>query len=894
MEPGVPFALLGAVLLLTVAACVGLGASAVVVHRGPPALLVVAGALVLAAVETSTALRLGAPASDGLALVRCAGALLLGAGLYARGLTRPPGVLPAVVVPLAAAAPPSLLAGAGGLLAAAAVLRGRRDAVGAVLSAGLALWAVAALLAADRTFGPVAVLAVRGAGSMVVLAALVLLARSSLLTKVVAVITAGVLATAVAVAAVVGSVVVAGYDAQSRAVVVQAASARLAALDDLGTQAIGEAAVLQLACGTAERCSAFLPAAVVGLRSDFVVRVPASGPAVPLAGRPLPSASELLGLRDAAPVRAAFAGRAAKVVAAVASPVRLTGARPALAVVAAAPLRGPNPDLPPSAVLVYGVRLDDSYAATDRELGGYGLTLLAGSPLQVVASNTSTDDRRRLLSLVRGAAADSGVASGGRTIPTQGTAPTVRLLPVNDLQDRAVGLLAVTRDATTALAAERQALRRLLITLLASAALVAAAALLLGRRIVEPVRRLTTAARRIGAGDLTGTGLRGGRDEVGTLTRTFDVMTGSLSRLTGDLRSTADRLETVLSSMSDGLLATDAEGVVTGVNPAALSMLGLEEQDVVGEPLGVVAQVRGAAGEQLADPALRLRDEPAEVHRPDGSRLPVRVAITALSGGDGVVLVLRDTTREREVERMKTEFLSNVSHELRTPLTPIRGYAEMLVAKPGLDPERVTTFATTIRDESIKMNRVVDLLVDVAALEAGRVSVSPRDVSAAGLLDARLEAWKARWPERAGDLRRRVASGLPLLHVDPSWLAKALDELVDNAVKYSPAGAAILLTAAVAPDGTRVRISVRDAGAGIAEQDRRRLFTSFEQVDGSATRRVGGLGLGLSFVRRVADDAGFPLTVLSTVGKGSEFALDLPVVAAPVPPERRTARRSSS
>jgi PAS domain S-box-containing protein len=364
-------------------------------------------------------------------------------------------------------------------------------------------------------------------------------------------------------------------------------------------------------------------------------------------------------------------------------------------------------------------------------------------------------------------------------------------------------------------------------------------------------------------------------------------MTASLARLTGDLRSSAARLETVLSSMSDGLVATDAQGRVTAINPAALQMVGLaEESEAVGRPIGDVVDVRDATGASLAVPTLRLFDAAGEVHRgPGDDTVPVRVSLAPLATGDGVVLVLRDTTREREVERMKTEFLSNVSHELRTPLTPIRGYAELLVTKPDIDAKKVAMFAGTIRDESLRMGRVVDLLVDVAAIEAGRVTVTPRPVSAKSLVDGRLEVWKAKVPERVKDLKRRVATGLPAVMVDPEWVGKALDELIDNAVKYTPPGTAITLTAALEED--HVRVGVRDAGAGIAEADQRTLFTSFEQVDGSATRRVGGLGLGLSFVRRLAEDAGFPLSFTSTVGKGSEFWLDLPVSDQPVPPARR-------
>jgi len=409
-------------------------------------------------------------------------------------------------------------------------------------------------------------------------------------------------------------------------------------------------------------------------------------------------------------------------------------------------------------------------------------------------------------------------------------------------------------------------------------------AIVLGRRTVDPVRRLTAAAEQVGAGDLSvTTGVRT-RDEVGTLAARFDAMTSSLGQLTGDLRDTAARLSTVLTSMTDGLLATDAAGIVTSVNPAALEMLGLDELDVLGEPLAVVADVRDANDTQLAQGHL-VRDEAAEVVRPDGSRVPVRIAVARLQGTEGVVVVLRDTTREREVERMKTEFLSNVSHELRTPLTPIRGYADILVSR-DLSGDQVKAFSTTIRDEALKMNRVVDLLVDVAALEAGRVSVVPRTISARELVDTRLASWEARAPERTKDFKRRIAGGLPALHVDPTWVGKALDELIDNAVKYTKPGTVISLNAALSEDGSRVRVSVKDAGPGIPDAEQAGLFTSFEQVDGSATRKVGGLGLGLSFVRRLAEDAGFPLTFSSRVGQGSEFGLDLPVTDGPATPRR--------
>jgi PAS domain S-box-containing protein len=617
-----------------------------------------------------------------------------------------------------------------------------------------------------------------------------------------------------------------------------------------------------------------------GDTNDFVVKVTKTGQARSLGGRARLSATELLGVSRDPDVRDLFTSDVGINLPPIVR-LRLVGGKPVLAVAAAALDRPKNPTY----AVLYGVRIDDDYAASDIAADSYGLTFLVDG--KVSASNLTDRERETVQQIADEADVGQGLDADGVTTPAEGSRPTVHFAPVVDNLDEPLGVIAVSREASASLAAQRSALTSLLITALLATALVGGLALLLGRRTVDPVRRLTMAAARVSAGDLHATASVTSADEVGTLSRTFDTMTASLTQLTGDLRSSAARLETVLSSMSDGLVATDADGRVTSINPAALAMVGLEaEQDALGHPLGEVVDVRDAGGASLAVPSLRLLDAAGEVHRAtDDDTVPVRVSLSPLATGDGVVLVLRDTTREREVERMKTEFLSNVSHELRTPLTPIRGYAELLVSKPDIDAKKVATFAGTIRDESLRMGRVVDLLVDVAAIEAGRVTVTPRPVSVKSLVDGRLEVWKAKAPERVKDLKRRVATGLPAVLVDPEWVGKALDELIDNAVKYTPPGTAITLTAALEDD--HVRVGVRDAGAGIAEADQRTLFTSFEQVDGSATRRVGGLGLGLSFVRRLAEDAGFPLSFTSTVGKGSEFWLDLPVSDEPAPPARR-------
>jgi signal transduction histidine kinase len=230
---------------------------------------------------------------------------------------------------------------------------------------------------------------------------------------------------------------------------------------------------------------------------------------------------------------------------------------------------------------------------------------------------------------------------------------------------------------------------------------------------------------------------------------------------------------------------------------------------------------------------------------------------------------------------MKTEFLANVSHELRTPLTPVRGYAELLRRRRGASPDEVAQHAAVISAAADRMGRVVDLLVDVAAIDAGRVSPELTPMQIGPFLEERLSAWWARQPERRDDLRGEWPPRLPSVSSDPRWLAKAVDELLDNALKYTEAGTDVRLEAS--RHGDRVRLAVHDAGRGLDETARPLLYDDFAQADGSVTRAQDGLGLGLPFVRRVAALFDLDLVVDSEPGRGAVFALDVPLAPRPVP-----------
>ena len=904
MAPAVPFALVGVVQLTAVAAWLGLaGAVSFPRLRRRVTLLFVLGALAMAAADAVTAVRFGTSRSDPVAWLRVAGLGLLALGAV-RGtgqtLVAPSLATGAVVVPLGAAPTPSLVAGAVGVLGGAgAWLRGRREGadrwLGALLAGALAFSGVAAALAEparDSSNAALAALAARALATLFLIGALVLLARLLLVGKIVGSILAGVVAMAVAAVGVVGTGVASEVQTEQNARLLEVAKTEQANLQALATRAILFARVVAQCPQPKQldRCVTFLR--LFSDQPDYfgVVVRRGKGAAVVAPNSSALSNAALLQLAGSQIVQDALK-RDATSQSAPSGPLIL-GSDPAqLAVIAAVPGRraGASDDarVRPSFAAVYGIGIGDDYLSSPLRSPGYDVTVVADD--RVLASSLNSDGRAAILSETRDAKVERADPSVQKVVPAETERPTVALVPVTAAGngDVRIATLAVSQPANEALSAQRAVLRRLFLTALLALIVVALLAIALAQRIAEPVRRLTIAAGQVRRGELDTRATVGSRDEVGRLSRAFDAMTASLRTLTADLRTTAEqeqalraRLETVVSSMTDGLLVTDANWVVTSVNPTAAELIGLTAEEMVGRPLDDVLTAEDADGQPALRRAAR-RTVDAEVVRAGGQRVPVRVGVAPLADGQGRVVVLSDRTREYEVDRMKTEFLANISHELRTPLTPIRGYAEMIARRPELSRKQVETFLDEILSSTGRMSRAVELLVDVAALEGGRVVPEHTRVTARSFVDERVEVWKKRYPERADDFKRRVATKLPRLEIDRHWVSRALDEFADNAVKYTDRGTAITMTATAADgDAGGVWLAVKDAGPGFDPQRAAELLGDFSQADASDTRRVGGLGLGLGFVSRVAEKFGLEISIDTEQGKGSEFALLAPTAPA--------------
>jgi PAS domain S-box-containing protein len=435
-------------------------------------------------------------------------------------------------------------------------------------------------------------------------------------------------------------------------------------------------------------------------------------------------------------------------------------------------------------------------------------------------------------------------------------------------------------------------IRLLFLIALVVGAVVLALAWLSGRRITRPIQQLTVAAQRVREGEFAATAPVSGRDEVGQLGETFNDMTAALLRMTNELRTAAreehdlrERIETIIQSMADGLVAVDADGRVLAFNAEAEVMTGQDAADVVGRPVDEVLVAIDAQRHPVRLPIHDLREGSIGnvfLRRP--RREPVPVTITSALLRDeqgkptGSVAIVRDMTREREVERMKSEFLSNISHELRTPLTPIKGYAEILSHKE-VPQEKSRQFATGILDSTTRLERIVSLLVDFAAMEAGRLAPNARPVDLAGLLERVRFEWAGRDAKHRFEVD--VADELPDVLGDERLLRRSIEEIVDNAVKFSPHGGTIKMKATTLDDGPgrarrTVQVVVTDEGIGIAPEDLPRVFSDFQQLDGSQTRAFGGLGLGLAFVRRIIEAHQGTIDVQSELDHGTRLTVVIP------------------
>ncbi|MBI2922140.1 MAG: PAS domain-containing protein [Planctomycetes bacterium] len=343
-------------------------------------------------------------------------------------------------------------------------------------------------------------------------------------------------------------------------------------------------------------------------------------------------------------------------------------------------------------------------------------------------------------------------------------------------------------------------------------------------------------------------------------------------------------LSNILDSITNGILVVDLDGRILQINRNAAAMLDIPSVDVAGQPWEPLAsgevqtEVRAILEETLQ---VGFAMERLVNARLGGNDLPLAVGSSLLrdeqSQAFGVILVFRDMTASREMERlrrldqMKSDLVANVSHELRTPLTSIKAYCEALEGMARTEQER--EFLKVIDEESDRLPELIEDLLNVSRIQSGTMRLHLEPGNPAELVPEVLGLSKVQ--SKRHKIATNIAPGLPTMMFDPSKLKEVLINLVSNAIKYSPAGGTVTLSMGVAEGN--LRIDVEDQGIGISEEDQKQLFQQFFRVDSSSTAQVGGTGLGLAIVKGISEAHGGTVTIKSVVGKGSVFTVILPI-----------------
>jgi two-component system phosphate regulon sensor histidine kinase PhoR len=450
------------------------------------------------------------------------------------------------------------------------------------------------------------------------------------------------------------------------------------------------------------------------------------------------------------------------------------------------------------------------------------------------------------------------------------------------LDGRTVGAvrLAIPLSALEGLKSD---VRRMLITILIiTGLLLLAISIWVGNSIRRPLARLAQTAARYSRGDWDArvpVDPYRSSDEFSELAHDFNRMADEVETRFLQSRRERDQLQAVLANMSDGVLALDAQGRVRLVNEAFTRFF----RPVLADPIGHshVEAFRDRGLNELIDRLMAGETEESEELETQGPRrrmLVVRPALIEAASGEDVrgVLVARDVTARRQIDRMRRDFVANVSHELRTPLTSILGYIEAL--RDTHPPAPADTFLDTIARNAERMNRIVADLLDLSRIEAPGYRPEIASFSLRGLIEEVRASLAQALAESAHELVVAIPDDADTCLADRDAVGRILVNLIDNARKYSPNGHPITVTAR--RDGTDLILVVADEGIGVPEADRPRLFERFFRVDRDRSREKGGTGLGLAIVKHLAEAHGGEARYEANIPHGSRLVIRLPQAEA--------------
>ena len=393
------------------------------------------------------------------------------------------------------------------------------------------------------------------------------------------------------------------------------------------------------------------------------------------------------------------------------------------------------------------------------------------------------------------------------------------------------------------------------------------------RITTEPVKKLTQLSKRMAQGELDQEIQITSRDEVGELARAFNQMAVRLKEMVALITNERDRMATILSNIDDAIFMVNGNGKITAMNRAAESIFQISEGKALGHTF--IEIVRDHELNRLLQRCLSTRRQQTGAVEIKPKKQFLGVVATPLSGDGGCLAHIQDLTELRRLEMIRQDFISNISHELRTPIASVKALAETLNEGAVEDPSVAKDFLSRINAEADKLAQMVQELGELSRIESGEAPLQIRSINIAEAIGHAVDRLRAQADRAELKLDIDSTPTLPEVLADEARVEQVLVNLIHNAIKFTPSGGRISISAKAKDND--IMVSVADTGIGIPPDDLPRIFERFYKADKSRTG--GGTGLGLAIAKHIVEAHDGRIWAESVEGKGSNFNFTLPLTS---------------